>query len=306
MGDFLNPRFVCLKIDAEKGEGKTLAKRYGITSYPTFLVVDTMGQEIGRKVSGGSIPGFIAAIERLIDPEKSPERLKERYDNGERSADLIEAYAIFLKEKAYKDRKYDRDMLAYVNAMVKDYYAGLNDVERLKVENLFVYIDYTQSLTDESTRFMINHQNDFPAEISDRIHRRVKGVYVDEINNYFSGKRNYNASVYRELEDYVESMNSDEKRNYELLLRFIEKHEAGNYKTYLSFCARKYKALPEYARLRLIESLPILVCTDDCSVLQLADHFVRFQLKDMSTNEISFAVKTIKILEAKINNTESR
>jgi thioredoxin-like negative regulator of GroEL len=41
-------RFVNLKIDAEKGEGITLAKRYGVTAYPTMVVVDATGKELNR------------------------------------------------------------------------------------------------------------------------------------------------------------------------------------------------------------------------------------------------------------------
>ncbi len=37
---YLNRQFVCEEIDAEKGEGKVLAKKYGVTSYPTIVVVD--------------------------------------------------------------------------------------------------------------------------------------------------------------------------------------------------------------------------------------------------------------------------
>ncbi len=36
VGDYLNAKFVCIKIDAEKGEGPELAKRYQVKAYPTF------------------------------------------------------------------------------------------------------------------------------------------------------------------------------------------------------------------------------------------------------------------------------
>ena len=32
-----NKNFVCMKIDAEKGEGIELAKRYGVHSYPSYI-----------------------------------------------------------------------------------------------------------------------------------------------------------------------------------------------------------------------------------------------------------------------------
>ena len=40
VGDYFNAKFVCLKLNAEK-EGRELAKRFKVTAYPTFIVVDT-------------------------------------------------------------------------------------------------------------------------------------------------------------------------------------------------------------------------------------------------------------------------
>ena len=40
VGDFMNEKFVCLKIDAEKGEGIEIAKTYKVNAYPTFLLLN--------------------------------------------------------------------------------------------------------------------------------------------------------------------------------------------------------------------------------------------------------------------------
>ena len=37
LGDYLNGRFVCAKIDMEKGEGPELAKKFSVKAFPTFL-----------------------------------------------------------------------------------------------------------------------------------------------------------------------------------------------------------------------------------------------------------------------------
>lgn len=41
-------KFVNRKVDAEKGEGIALAQRYGVTAYPTMVVVDATGKELNR------------------------------------------------------------------------------------------------------------------------------------------------------------------------------------------------------------------------------------------------------------------
>ncbi|MFS4454757.1 thioredoxin family protein [Maribacter sp. 2304DJ31-5] len=52
VGTHLNSTFINLKYDAEKGEGRIIAKRYGIKSYPTLLIVDGDGNEIERAARG--------------------------------------------------------------------------------------------------------------------------------------------------------------------------------------------------------------------------------------------------------------
>lgn len=51
VGKKFNKKFICLKIDAEKGEGPTLAKKYGVRAYPTLVFTDSSGKEL-KKVMG--------------------------------------------------------------------------------------------------------------------------------------------------------------------------------------------------------------------------------------------------------------
>ncbi len=48
VADFVNASIVSIKIDAEKGEGIDIAKRYGVNAYPTILVIKANGDEIDR------------------------------------------------------------------------------------------------------------------------------------------------------------------------------------------------------------------------------------------------------------------
>ena len=81
-------KFVNRKVDAEKGEGIELAKRYGITAYPTMVIVDATGKEVNRE------QGFRPAVQfaRFLDDtregrgtieglEKMLAEGKDTYDN---------------------------------------------------------------------------------------------------------------------------------------------------------------------------------------------------------------------------------
>lgn len=69
VGEYFNKNFVCAKIDMESGEGPSIARKFNITAYPTFLILDSKGKEIAR-VKGSSRGGdeFIERIKQaLID-----------------------------------------------------------------------------------------------------------------------------------------------------------------------------------------------------------------------------------------------
>ena len=44
VGDVYNKKFICLKVDAEKGEGIQLAKQYGVSVYPTLVFTNEKGK----------------------------------------------------------------------------------------------------------------------------------------------------------------------------------------------------------------------------------------------------------------------
>lgn len=79
VGDFLNSNFINLKIDLEEGEGIELAKRYGVDAFPTFLILDASGSEIGRVVGGGDAGVFLDKIKFAMDPKNSIENLTAKF-----------------------------------------------------------------------------------------------------------------------------------------------------------------------------------------------------------------------------------
>ena len=50
MGDYMNPKFICVKYDMEKGEGPELAKKFGVRAYPTFVILNTDEDKRGSTI----------------------------------------------------------------------------------------------------------------------------------------------------------------------------------------------------------------------------------------------------------------
>jgi len=76
----LSKRMVNIKIDAEKGEGVDLAKKYEVRGYPTILFLDGTGKVVGR--IGGYMPAdpFADEVTRILDDFRDFPDLKKKAD----------------------------------------------------------------------------------------------------------------------------------------------------------------------------------------------------------------------------------
>ncbi|MDO5525947.1 MAG: thioredoxin family protein [Prevotella sp.] len=158
LGDYMNKTFVCVKYDAEKEE-KELVGRSKVTAYPTFVIFDAEGNEVTRLVGGNSAEGFKSDIEMKINPDKSPEKIKARYDGGERTAALISTYAAQLTNEIRSKRRGDKEKEEQLNKIIKEYYSGLDDKQKLKSENFFLYKDYVDNTADEKMQYLFTNRS---------------------------------------------------------------------------------------------------------------------------------------------------
>src|SRR5205085_2074634 len=69
--------FVAVHVDAEKGEGPDLAKRYGAHGFPTMVVVDDAGEEVDRIVGYLPPEKFVPEIRRIERGERTLKSLKK-------------------------------------------------------------------------------------------------------------------------------------------------------------------------------------------------------------------------------------
>jgi len=68
VGEVYNSKFICVKMDAEKGEGIRIASDYEVKSYPTYLFLDTSGALI-LKATGSMPPQEFMALATSAEKE---------------------------------------------------------------------------------------------------------------------------------------------------------------------------------------------------------------------------------------------
>ena len=100
---FYNENFINYKIDMEKGEGPELAKRYQVSSYPTYLFIDGKGKLIHLAKSKMEAEAFINEGKKALNPQNAYGNLVKKYETGTMSVEELTNYAIQLNK--FRDPK---------------------------------------------------------------------------------------------------------------------------------------------------------------------------------------------------------
>jgi thiol-disulfide isomerase/thioredoxin len=127
-GDFFNANFICYKMDAEKGEGIPLAKKYQITAYPTCLFVTSTGEIAYRFMGAKDVKEVLAEGNKALKYAKivpQMQSLSAQYKAGKRDKTFLKEYVNLILDCGEKPGQ-----------ALTDYLKTLTDEELFAKENL--------------------------------------------------------------------------------------------------------------------------------------------------------------------------
>ncbi len=133
VGTLYNANFINVKIDAEKGEGVSIAKKYSVGSYPDYLFVNADGVLVGRH--GGSMPAerFIELGNQILSDTSFTETIDimdQRYPALKNDKDFM-----------YRYLKLRTRLKLPVSTLLNDYFNMLTTAERSELNNLQLVVD---------------------------------------------------------------------------------------------------------------------------------------------------------------------
>ena len=85
--------FVNVMVDAEKGEGPSIAKRFHVNGFPTLVVVDATGAEVDRIVGYRKPEPFLEEIARILRGEGTLPALRTKAEADPKDLGAALAYA---------------------------------------------------------------------------------------------------------------------------------------------------------------------------------------------------------------------
>ena len=124
VGEKFNANFISYQIDAEKGEGIDVAKKYAVNAYPTSLYVSADGGLIHRAIGYGGIKGLLDEADKAVAATSDPNPLsvmEKQYEGGKRNADFL---ADYLQKRAKVGMPNGDALEAYLNVVPDDQWSS--------------------------------------------------------------------------------------------------------------------------------------------------------------------------------------
>jgi thioredoxin-related protein len=151
VGDVFNAAFINYKIDAEKGEGIELAKKYEVRAYPTYVFVSPTGELFFKSL--GSMPA--------TDFIKEADKALAEYHNSKPIATWHAEYEDHKSDLAFIEKYLEkRSKLKLNNTEVLDNYLSLLPVnEQTSEKTLLLIVENGEESTIESKAWNILKQN---------------------------------------------------------------------------------------------------------------------------------------------------
>lgn len=241
-GDYFNTRYINIKIDMEKGEGKALAERFAVQVFPTFLLIDTAGTVQARVEGSGKLDEFVARLEQAQDEKSSVaywERLRQtkKLSKKEQMEYLKVLTEVRQWEKAQK--------------IADDILVGLS--RRQKTSPDYWMIFNNQSLSPfQSVNFLylIRHKSDFEKSLGKEIvNQKLYSMYNRWVMGFISGvilgRRDYSQSQMDSVQEQLNIFDPTQKHELEVKCRLAELRNKGLCKEMIALLQQDMACIPQ-------------------------------------------------------------
>ena len=202
-GDFFNPRFVSVKFDMEKGEGKELSKKFDVHAYPTFLIVRTDGT-VQHKLTGSSdLEGFIERVQKGLEEENTLPYQHQLYAKGEMSKQQLLAYKECLSEAN------DKEKAAQIyNELLEQ----LSDSDKMQKEFWGIYEDRSCQIGTPLFNYLLSNLTSIRENVGvEKVDNYLFPKYQKALNDYIRGFQQENSLPVSELKRQVSTLNINQQ-----------------------------------------------------------------------------------------------
>jgi thiol-disulfide isomerase/thioredoxin len=204
VGNKYNATFISYKLDAEKGEGISIANKYSVKAYPTYLYLDPEGYLLHRAEGYFAPAPFIAQAERALSLGASDNPvsfLEKEFKEGNRNPS-------FLRNYIQKMSSLKLDNTVALNA----YFIAMPVQELARPGELVFLGNHISSIKFQGLPFLLEHypllKKEQQQELATRVYAKVvhnaaglawkegRTIEMQQLINYMNRLRNDIAPVH--------------------------------------------------------------------------------------------------------------
>lgn len=256
VGDFFNKHFINMKVDMEKGEGVDLRRQYGVSAYPTLLLIDAEGTVVQQIKGARGADALIEWAKKANMPNPVlTKKMQEKYANGDRDAPLMRD---FIKVKAsFKEN---------IDTLMQEYIANLSPEEIVARENTDFVFEQTNSISSPGLKVMQEYARYFndiygvgamDRKISgiarNTAYSAVKNKNKEELDAAIVFLKQYKPNNYKELSSELQVNffgKIEDWRSYDkLVTKHLAKYKKGDDKAYRDVAWNYYMKISNVASL---------------------------------------------------------
>jgi thiol-disulfide isomerase/thioredoxin len=231
VGKAYNANFICYQVDAEKGDGIEIAKKYGVNAFPTYLFLKADGAIFSRAIGYKEAKDFIAesksALADMNDPKPIAIWEKEYIEQKNNPAFLLD----------YMTKK---SKLGMSNATLFDEYLKLTPEEGLTSDTIVkIYIKEGQQMRVNSFAFenLLKNKNKYIGKLFGFVSVYLQAGVMNTVYDAAKSKNDQLLATAIKAYDQIPEISSL-KQKAEIYMEYYQRTgETDNYLKYATdFC----------------------------------------------------------------------
>ncbi|GAB3779950.1 hypothetical protein GCM10028818_31310 [Spirosoma horti] len=240
VGAKFNVHFINYQLDAEQGEGITIAKQYAVASYPTALYITPDGGLVHRSVGYGGVNAMMDQADLVLATHQLKITLAKGdkdYANGKRDPDFLKRY---LKTRQSLNRPTHDVLDAYLDA--------LPESERTTTETTALVADALQSSDTKAFDYLIkNRPSLLSSDLTKQSLARASSGAIDRVldNEFIRACATNNEAL-------LETVITNSERNAAAANPFMVRSDAQKQEAATTYRLKFYKATKNFVKYRAI------------------------------------------------------
>ncbi|MBU4538559.1 MAG: thioredoxin domain-containing protein [Weeksellaceae bacterium] len=159
--EYYNANFINARFDMEKGEGREIAMKYGIRSYPTFLFLNGDGEVVMKNYGYMGEQDFLTIAKEANNPKYRNSSNKELFEKGESDPDFLLNMMSLYANSDYELAK-----------KVSERYFTVKKGQRLTKDELGLLLYFLKSPNDPNYKIFVERKPEIVQLMSEDIYKQ--------------------------------------------------------------------------------------------------------------------------------------